>query len=138
MRNIIFSFFIVCILNTYSQSNTQTVLKNMAEQEVCWNNGDIKGFMKHYWHNDSLRFIGKKGINYGWQTTFDNYIKSYPDKASMGKLKFRIEFVKQLSETSIYIIGNWDLEKDKPVGGHFTLLWQKLDGRWVIVADHTS
>ena len=138
MKKLIFVIFILSCLRTWSQNNIQTVLINMAEQEKSWNNGDIPGFMKHYWQNDSLRFIGKKGITYGWQNTLNNYIKSYPDKKSMGILHFTIEHSSQISETKIYIIGKWLLEKEKPVGGYFTLLWKKINGLWVIVADHTS
>lgn len=114
------------------------VLKNMKAQEVAWNNADIKGFMTYYWQSDSLKFIGSKGITYGWQKTYDNYVKSYPTKEAMGILNFTIKEATQLSATSIYVIGQWKLNKQKIVGGYFTLLWKKINGNWVIVADHTS
>lgn len=114
------------------------VLINMKAQEESWNKADIEGFMLYYWKSDSLKFIGSKGITYGWQKTYDNYKKSYPTKEAMGELKFTILDTKQLSKTYIYVIGKWELKKDKPVGGHFTLLWQKINKQWVIVADHTS
>ena len=56
----------------------------------------------------------------------------------MGQLKFTILENKQLSENYIYIVGKWQLTKEKPVGGHFTLLWKKINGSWLIVSDHTS
>ncbi|GAB4251729.1 MAG: hypothetical protein Kow0079_05930 [Vicingaceae bacterium] len=62
----------------------------MHQQEVAWNNGNIEGFMKGYWESDSLKFVGKNGIKYGWQNTLENYKKSYPDKATMGILKFDV------------------------------------------------
>ena len=114
------------------------VLTNMKTQEDSWNKGDVKGFMEYYWHSDSLKFIGSKGITYGWQKTLDNYIKGYPNKEAMGILTFTILESIQLSETSIYVIGKWELKKEKPSGGHFTLLWKKINSQWVIVADHTS
>ena len=66
------------------------ILEIMASQEMSWNKGDLEGFMNGYWLSDSLRFIGKSGITYGWQPTLANYQRSYPDKAAMGKLKFTI------------------------------------------------
>jgi hypothetical protein len=111
---------------------------NMRAQELAWNNADIRGFMKYYWNSDSLKFIGSKGITYGWQKTLDNYIKGYPNKEAMGILTFTILEATQLSKSSIYVIGKWDLKKEKPSGGHFTLLWKKINNQWVIVADHTS
>jgi len=120
------------------KSDVKTVSNIMSAQVLAWNNADIKSFMDYYWQSDSLMFIGSKGVTYGWQKTYDNYIKNYPNKVAMGVLKFTIIKTEQLSKTSIYIIGKWELEKEKPVGGHFTLLWKKINNKWVIVADHTS
>ena len=38
-------------------------------------NGNLEEFMSFYWKSDSLMFIGKNGIQYGWQKTLDNYKK---------------------------------------------------------------
>lgn len=137
-------FLLLCFLGSIglnaqtSKTNVPEVLKNMKAQESSWNSGDIKGFMAYYWNNDSLKFIGSKGITYGWQKTLDNYLKGYPTKEAMGILTFTVIEATQLSKTSIYVIGKWELTKDKPVSGHFTLLWRKINNKWVIISDHTS
>ena len=71
------------------------ISEKMEQQEDSWNNGNINEFMKHYWKSDSLCFVGKKGLNKGWQTTLDNYLKSYPNTKEMGKLKFFNISIKQ-------------------------------------------
>lgn len=126
------------ILSQENVSSVSEVKRLMSQQEQAWNKADIAGFMKHYWKSDSLKFIGSKGITYGWQKTYDNYVKGYPTKEAMGILKFTIKEATQLSETSVYVIGQWELTKEKPAGGYFTLLWKKINNNWVIVADHTS
>jgi hypothetical protein len=70
----------------------------LAQQTSAWNNGKLDDFMNGYWQSDSLMFIGKSGITYGWQKTLDNYKKVYPDTASMGKLNFDLLSVKRLSD----------------------------------------
>ena len=35
--------------------------------------------MKGYWNNDSLMFIGRNGVTYGYQNTLMNYKKNYPN-----------------------------------------------------------
>ena len=126
----------------YSQTEdniASTIGKTMHLQEIAWNNGEIDEFMDSYWNSDSLKFIGKNGITYGWNSTLENYKKSYPDKATMGELNFSIISVEQLSENSCYVIGNWNLTRQKGnVGGYYTLLWKNINGKWVIVTDHTS
>jgi hypothetical protein len=95
--------------------------------------------METYWKSDSLMFIGKSGITYGWQKTLDNYKKGYPDTAAMGKLRFDLIEFKQLSNTACFVVGKWFLTRSiGNVNGTFTLLLRKINNRWVIVADHSS
>ncbi|MGZ4057142.1 MAG: YybH family protein [Bacteroidia bacterium] len=134
--------FIFFSASVYSQSDPQiktTIGNSMHEQEIAWNKGDIGGFMSSYWNDDSLKFIGKSGITYGWKSTLDHYKKSYPDKEAMGKLTFSILSVEQFSDTVCYVTGKWNLKRTKDdLGGYYTLLWKKINGKWVIVIDHTS
>lgn len=139
MKHLIFTFLLLN-LTCKGQTNKQIELElsHLQTQQKAWNEGNIDDFMSSYWNNDSLKFIGSKGITYGWQKTLDNYKQSYPNKEAMGKLKFTILENSQVGENYIYIIGKWELEKEKPVSGHFTLLWKKIKNKWVIIADHTS
>jgi ketosteroid isomerase-like protein len=116
-----------------------TIRKAMDEQLAAWNAGDINRFMGTYWQSDSLMFIGKSGITYGWQKTMDNYKKGYPDTAAMGKLDFDIVAIKRLSVLYFFVVGKWHLTRSiGNVQGHFTLLFKKIKNKWVIVADHSS
>ena len=133
-----------CLLLLFScfvlhAQDKKAILKVMEIQQDAWNNGDIDGFMQGYWKSDSLVFVGKTAPSYGWQTTLDHYKKGYPDKAAMGILKFTILKVELLDKTNAFMLGAWNLkrEKDSP-GGYFTLWFKKIDGEWKIVCDHTS
>jgi len=111
----------------------------MATQQIAWNNGDIDGFMKGYWKNDSLLFIGSKGPTYGWKKTLDNYKKSYPNKEKMGFLEFSDIKVKMLGKNYAYVLGKWKLVRtnDSP-NGIYTLIFQKFKDGWKIISDHTN
>lgn len=136
------SFLFICIfqLNGLAQSEEEkTILRSMQEQETAWNNGDLQQFMDTYWKSDSLMFIGKSGVTYGWEQTLNNYRKAYPDTAAMGKLKFSIIDVKRLSVLYFHVTGKWQLFRTAGnIEGHFTLLFKKVKNKWVIVADHSS
>ncbi len=111
----------------------------MKNQENAWNRGDIDGFMAGYWRSDSLIFIAPHGLTYGWKQTLDNYKKAYPDRETMGKLTFTILSVERISLKNAYVIGKWHLARRAgDQSGHYTLLWRKIKGTWVIVSDHTS
>lgn len=139
MKNIVFFLILIVMISCNSENNDANDIKLvMNEQETAWNNGDIEGFMNGYWKSDSLMFIGKNGIKYGWQTTLDNYKNSYPDKETMGKLNFEILKL-DVQESSAYMLGKWKLLRIKDeIGGYFTLYWKKINGKWLITIDHTS
>lgn len=138
-------FYLLLLLITISstlsaQSKDElTIRKALNEQLAAWNAGDVNRFMLTYWASDSLMFIGKNDIAYGWQNTLDSYKKGYPDTAAMGKLDFDILHVKRLSVLYFFVVGKWHLTRSiGDVGGHFTLLFKKIKNKWVIVADHSS
>lgn len=122
------------------QTNQELAIKDLlAAQTLAWNRGDLEGFMQGYWKNDSLCFIGKSGVTYGWNNTLANYKKGYPDTAAMGKLQFTILHIQLLSKQYAQVIGKWHLTRSiGNVQGHFTLLLRRLNGKWVIVSDHSS
>jgi ketosteroid isomerase-like protein len=121
------------------KANLDHIKAKMAAQEVAWNSGDLAGFMLPYWHSDKLSFVGKSGVTYGWDATLLNYQKGYPDAATMGKLHFDIVETQSLDAKHIYMIGKWKLSREKgDIGGHFTLIWAKIAGQWLIISDHSS
>lgn len=108
-------------------------------QSECWTAGNIDCFMQSYWKSDSLRFIGQSGISYGWDITMNNYKKNYTSKEEMGSLTFDIVDMSLLGPSSCFVIGKYHLSRTVgDLDGHFTLLWEKIEGQWVIVADHSS
>jgi len=122
------------------QSNEQTSVKQLlTAQTESWNRGDIEGFMQTYWKSDSLMFIGKSGVHFGWQETLNNYKKSYPDTAAMGRLSFDIIAMKKLSADYYYVVGKWMLKRSiGDLSGHYDLLLRKINGKWFIISDHSS
>ena len=136
----LFVLLFVTMCASFAQSKDEIEVRNLlAAQTKQWNDGNIPRFMDTYWKSDSLMFIGKSGITYGWQKTLDNYKKGYPDTASMGKLQFELLEVKRISAAYFFVVGKWHLTRSiGDIGGAFTLLFRKINGAWVIVADHSS
>ena len=140
MKKIIFVSFVLFALQASAQSKDETAIRQLLEEQTnAWNRGDVEGFMNGYWQNDSLMFIGKSGITYGWNNTLNNYKKGYPDTAAMGKLVFTLISIKNLSPEYFHVVGKWHLQRTiGNVEGHFTLLFKKIKDRWLIIADHSS
>lgn len=143
MRTLIIVVFCLSVFTqAFAQkaNDRQEVLKVLARQNENWNKGDIKAFMEDYWKSDSLMFIGKNGVIYGWKATLERYNKTYPDLATMGTLKFDIQKTDFHSPTTCWVLGKWHLTRPEKgdAGGFFTLILKKIGGKWLIVSDHTS
>ena len=140
MKSVLLFFFMLPVLYSFAQSTDESAIRQtLGEQVQAWNEGNIGRFMKTYWENDSLMFIGKGGITYGWQNTLNNYKKNYPDTIAMGKLSYNILRISRLSPEYFYVVGKFHLQRGiGDLNGYYDLLFRKINGRWVIIADHSS
>lgn len=140
MKKIILLQLFLISVSGFAQSKDEINIREILEEQTkAWNQGDIEKFMQGYWKNDSLMFIGKTGINWGWQKTSENYKRNYPDTMAMGKLSFDIILVKKLSSEYYYVVGKWMLARSiGNLSGYYNLLFKKINGQWFIIADHSS
>lgn len=128
-----------CIYAGAQTTDEKAVLKILDNQVYYWNKGDLDNFVKGYWNNDSLMFIGSKGVVYGYENTLKRYKQTYSDTAKMGKLTFTVLHVNKLSPDVYFVVGKFFLKRT--VGdaeGHYTLIFRKIKGEWKIVSDHSS
>ena len=145
-----FPLFLLMILllslNGYAQkkmanyeTSKQDITAMMLQQAKDWSKGDLEAFMKGYIKSDSLKFVGSKGITYGWKNTLANYKKGYPTKEHTGVLTFDLLEFDQLAEDVFLVIGTFHLKRTVgDANGHFSIILKKIDDHWKIIADHSS
>lgn len=135
------SIIVLSTTTSFAQENKDiaTVKALLFRQQADWNKGAIDDFMNGYWESDKLKFVGATGVTSGYEATLKGYHKRYPNRDAMGQLTFGVKSVEKLSRKVIMLVGTWDLaRKSGPIGGYFTLMFKKIKGKWVIIADHTS
>ena len=120
-------------------SEIDAIKKVLATQQICWNNGDIDGFMLGYWNSNKFKFSWVNGIEYEWKNLLEKYKISYPTKESMGEFSFEILDVKLTSDTTAVLDREWELirKNDNPKGS-FTYIFQKIENNWLIIKDYTT
>ena len=77
LKKILFLLLVFISQNAFTQSkdekvilkDKEAILKLLSAQVEFWNKGDVNQFMHGYWENDSLVFVGKDGVTYGYGTT---------------------------------------------------------------------
>ena len=111
----------------------------LTTQQICWNNGDIDGFMLGYWNSKKFEFSWVNGTEYGWENALEKYKISYPTKESMGEFNFEILDVKLTSDTTAVLDGEWELirKNDNPKGS-FTYIFKKIENNCLIISDYST
>lgn len=147
MRNYIFKtsillYLIFCLCQGLlgQSAATKSQIKQIFEvQTEAWNKGDIQAFMQTYWKSDELLFLGKAGPVYGWQNTLERYLRTYPDRQTMGQLEFDIMDIKGRSDDVCSVVGKYHLTREgmDDLEGHFLIIVKHIGARWIIVADST-
>ena len=129
-----------CMSTKFQAESAKTGARQVLDmQAAAWNRGDMNGYMQGYWQADSLQFIGKSGVHYGWEKTLQNYQRSYPNAEAMGQLALTVLRVEDINPTTAYVTGKWHLTRTAGnLEGYFTLLMRKIDNEWKIVSDHSS
>ena len=129
-------FVLSCSKN--NANDIDAIKQILTIQQICWNNGDIEGFMLGYWNSDKFKFSWH-GIEYGWKNLLKKFKISYPTKESMGEFSFEILDVKLTSDTTAVLDGEWELirKNDNPKGS-FILKFQKIENNWLIIRDYST
>ena len=107
-------------------------------QRKAWNEGNIEGFMAHYWKSDKMTYQSGDTRLQGWEALLERYKNVYP-KGNMGTLEFTDLIVHVLSDDSAYVIGRWKLISETwTKEGLFTTILKKMEDGWKIIHDHSS
>lgn len=148
IRKIIFLLVLAALFPALKAQKGDEILQQrklaiqlLVETQVsCWNEGDLKGYMKGYWKSDSMQFISPKGITFGYNQTLEKYENSWGAKPSLGRLSFRNLIIRPLDELQLLfqVTGDWMVKTDtEEDAGHFSLII-RFNGRVPkIIIDHT-
>ncbi len=122
-----------------AKAEEEAIRAVLNAEQIAWNNGDIDAFMQGFWKSDSLQFMSARGINHGWQETMEGYKTRYPDLAAMGTLSYEILQVTPLSQVVFVVMGRYHLTRTiGNLDGVFTVIFKKIDGKWVAIYDHSA
>ena len=131
-------FLLVTILGR-AATVEESVRAVLDKQVEAWNKGDTEGFLDGY-ASDTV-FVGEK-MTRGVEDLKRRYQEHYPTRASMGKLSFFDLEIHAMGKDYAYVIGKWQLERDKEGGGNvngvYSLVFRKTGIGWKIVLDHTN
>ena len=130
-------FILFCPIPLFADTTAEiTALLN--KQDEAWNRGDLDSFLEPYDDTGKLVFLSTALIRSRAELKA-KYEKRYATGASdYGKLSFTELQVEELAPGLARAWGKWTVQAKETSTGWFTLLLQKLNGRWRIIHDHSS
>ncbi len=131
-------FLLVTVLG--SAATIEDEVKAVLNKQVAaWNRGDTDAFLDGY-ASDTV-FVGER-MTRGIEDLKKRYSAQYPTRASMGKLSFYDLEIHPMGKDNAYVIGRWQLEREKEGGGNvagvYSLVFKRTAIGWKIVLDHTN
>lgn len=105
----------------------------------AWNAGNLAGHVAPY--ADSATMMTTNGLIVGRDTIAAHLRRGYWKNGKPGQqLRFEDLVVRSLGADYALSTGRFVLfGGGKPeASGHFSLVWQRIDGRWRIIHDHSS
>lgn len=142
MKKILSAALILALASPLAAIQKSAIEKELIRihdlQKKAWNEGNIEGFMAHYWKSKKMTFQSGDTRLQGWEALLARYKKEYPSD-KMGKLDFSDLVIHVLSEDSAYVLGKWTLKTETWIKhGLFTTILKKMEDGWKIIHDHTS
>ncbi len=133
------ALFLLVTFFAHAASVEDEVKGVLNKQVAAWNRGDTDSFLDGY-SSDTV-FVGEK-MTRGVEDLKRRYQEHYPTRASMGKLSYYDLEIHAMGKEYAYVIGRWQLARDKEGGGNVTgvysLVFRKTSIGWKIVMDHTN
>lgn len=116
------------------------IRSSLDSSEAGWNRGEIAAFLSPYRRSDSTTYVGSDGLRAGFARLRERYAPLFADGAERDSLRFSDLRVRSLGEGHALSIGRYTLRRrDSVTGtGWFSLVWERVRGRWRIVHDHSS
>ncbi|ADW70521.1 YybH family protein [Granulicella tundricola] len=117
------------------------IIKVLNAQEKAWNRGDIDSYVTGYKNAPDILFVGAQ-VSHGYAQMVSDYRHNYPNRDAMGTLTFADLEPRLLDEKFAVVLGKYHLDRNKKAGGPadgiFSLIFEKTEGGWKIIVDHTT
>ena len=141
MKNILIAYLLIASFPLFAQKSTKAernIRACFSEQERAWSAHDLDAFVKTY--ETSAEMISSRGRTVGADKILKNYKNNYTDE-TMGRLFFDDLSLKKLSSKYYYVVGRYNLAyegEEKMRQGYFSVIMEKIKGKWLIISDHSS
>lgn len=129
-----------CAAPASAPDPTAEISAMLAHSAEAWNAGDLDGFMSDYANDSTTSFVAGGGPRYGYDWIRGSYAPRFEPGAERDSLRFENVVGRALGAGYAMATARFVLARGDSItaSGPFTLVLQRIDGRWKILHDHTS
>ena len=123
-----------------SEAPDSVIRSALDSSAAGWNRGEIGDFLASYRQSDSTTYIGSGGLRSGFSELRQRYEPLFSGEDRRDSLRFGDVRVRGIGAGRALSIGRYTLVRGDSVTGTgwFSLVWERIQGRWWIVHDHSS
>ncbi len=142
------ALLLISILFSASTSFAQAKADPVAEvkaaldaQVAAWNSGEVENINSVYYDSPEMLWVNRTGIRKGSAPVRASYRRASASRSpAAGVYSYEPLHVERLSPNCVYFVMKWKYEQPgrNAMNGVTSLIWRKINRKWVIVAEHAS
>ena len=109
-------------------------------QVTAWNSGALEKSASVYYDSPEMLWVNRTGIRKGTDSLQRSFRRPQTDRSRPGTYSYEPLQILQLSPNCVYFVIRWKMEQNgrNSMTGVTSLVWKRINKKWVIVAEHAS
>jgi hypothetical protein len=142
-----FVFFLILLSVSGTQAQKKIAPDAIAEvkavldsQVIAWNAGAQNKEMSVYYESPEMLFVNRTGIRKGYEPIRASYQRAPVDRSRVGTYSYEPLHIERLSPNCVFFVIKWKVEANgrSTMSGVTSMVWKRINKKWVIAAEHAS
>ncbi len=116
-------------------------LRQTLDAQVSgWNAGAPDKATSVYYDSPEMLWVNRTGIRKGYDLVRASYQRTPAERSRMGTYSYEPLHTDRLSRDCVFLVIRWKIESNgrTTMGGVTSMVWKRINKKWVIAAEHAS
>src|SRR5688500_5768863 len=112
----------------------------LDEQVAAWNEGTSEKPTSVYHDSPEMLWVNRTGIRKGFEPVRAAYRRDSNSRPSIGTYSYEPLHIERLSPSCVYFVIQWKIDRNgrSAMNGVTSMVWKRVNKKWVIAAEHAS
>jgi len=142
-RPFLFLVILLAVSSTLAQTKPDAIaeVKAALDAQVSgWNAGAPDKATSVYYDSPEMLWVNRTGIRKGYDLVRASYQRTPAERSRMGTYSYEPLHTDRLSRDCVFLVIRWKIESNgrTTMGGVTSMVWKRINKKWVIAAEHAS